>query len=338
MTIKVLGIDLGKRKFHVYGVDEYGKKVLRSQYNRKGLIRFLSNLTPCLIGIEACAGSHYWAAKAKELGHTAKLMPAQFVKPYVKSNKNDYLDAEAICEAVQRPNMRFVTPRTPEQQALGAMVRMRDSLVRNRNAVINQVHGFMLEFGIEYPKGRTTVTRLPRIVSEQETVLPERLKSTFLRLYDNYRFLSQQIDNIEKEMKQAMEQDERGQRLMEVPGVGLITACCLIAWVGDAKHFKSGRELASWIGLVPKQYSTGGKPTLVGIGKRGHTRLRTNLIHGARSAMQWHIDTPSRWNGWAKKLLKEKPKSLSVVALANKMARMIWVILARNESYVAMPA
>jgi len=338
MTIKVLGIDLGKRNFHVHGVDEHGKQVVRNKYTRKGLLKFLSNLPACTVGFEACGGAHYWARKAEEMGHTAKLMPAQFVKPYVKSNKNDYLDAEGICEAVQRPTMRFVTTRTPEQQALGAMVRLRDSLVRQRNAVINQVHGFMLEFGFEYPKGRTTVTRLPRMVSENEEHFPAMLVSTLLRLYDEFTFLTLQIQDAEKEMEGYVKQDDRGRRLLEMPGVGLITASCLLAWVGDAKQFKSGRELAAWIGLVPKQYSTGGKQTLLGIGKRGHKKLRTNLIHGARSALQWHIETPSRWNEWAKNMLPIKPKPVLIVALANKLARMIWVILARDESYVAIAA
>jgi transposase len=338
MTIKILGIDLGKKNFHVCGVDARGRQVARNQYSRKGLLAYLSNLPPCLIGFEACAGAHYWARKAKALGHTAKLMPAQFVKPYVKSNKNDYLDAEAICEAVQRPNMRFVTSRTPEQQALGSVVRLRDSLVRQRNAVINQVHGFLLEFGIEYPKGRSTVTRLPRLLSEWQDELPVLMQSSLYQLYDEYVFLTQQIQRAEKLMSQHISQDERGKRLLAIPGVGLITASSLIAWVGDAKQFTSGRALAAWIGLVPKQHSTGGKPTLLGIGKRSHSRLRTNLIHGARSALQWHIDTPSRWNAWAKKMLQEKPKSLTVVALANKLARMIWVVLAKNESYEAMAA
>lgn len=335
MTIKVLGIDLGKRNFHIHGVDVHGKTIVRRKLNRKGLIQFLGNTPPCLIGFEACGGAHFWGRKAQEMGHTAKLMPAQFVKPYVKSNKNDFLDAEAICEAVQRPNMRFVTCRTEDQQALGSLVRLRDNMVRQRTAIINQVHGFMLEFGIEYPKGRATVNRLPGIISEYQGILPPMLASALYRLYEEFRFLADQIQEVEVEMATFAKQDERGKRLLKMPGVGIVTTCCLLAWVGDAKQFKSGRELAAWIGLVPKQYSTGGKQVLLGIGKRGHKKLRTNLIHGARSALQWHIDTPSRWNEWAKRLSCEKAKPLVVVALANKLARIIWVVLARNESYTA---
>ena len=335
MTIKVLGIDLGKRCFHVYGENQRGKSV-RHKFSRKQLIEFLGNHPPCLIGMESCGGAHYWARKASSFGHEVKLMPGQFVKPYVKSNKTDYLDAEAIFEAVQRPTMRFVTCRTAEQQALGTLVKLRDSLVRQRNAAINQVHGFMLEFGIEYPKGRSSVIRLPSYLSELSDSLPPPLVSALSRLYEEYCFLSSQIKGVEKEMGALLKQDERGVRLLEMPGVGIITASCLLAWVGDAKHFKSGRELAAWIGLVPKQYSTGGKSTLLGIGKRGHKKLRTNLIHGARSALQWHSETPSRWNEWAKRLKAEKHTALVTVALANKLARMIWVVLARNEHYKAI--
>jgi len=333
MTIKVLSIDLGKRFFHIYAVDQHGKLVVRKKFKRKELLSYLSNLEPCLIGMEACGGSHYWARKAKEFGHTPKLMSAKFVKPYLKSNKNDFLDAEAICEAVQRPNMRFVTARTPEQQTLGAQVKLRESFVRQRNAAINQVHGFMLEFGIEYPKGKKTLLRLNEIISNHEGEIPASMIVMLYHIVDEYRFLCDQISDLEDEMQALVSADERGQRLLEMQGVGLITAACLLAWVGDAKQFKSGRDLAAWIGLVPKQYSTGGKTTLLGIGKRGHRRLRCNLIHGARSSLQWHIDKPSRWNEWAKALKATKRPNVVAVAMANKMARMIWIILARNERY-----
>lgn len=336
MTIKVLGIDLGKRCFHIYGVDSTGHSVIRQKLNRQGLLRYLSNLPACLIGFEACGGAHYWAAKAVSMGHQAKLMPAQYVKPYVKSNKNDYLDAEAICEAVQRPNMRFVTIRTPEQQALGAMVKLRSKWVAQRTSVINQVHGFLLECGIEYPKGRKTLKRLVELLSQEGQEIPELMRTILRKLYDEYCYLDEVINDLEKELGSRVKQDECGNRLLAIPGVGVITAACLLSWVGDAKHFKSGRALAAWIGLVPKQYTTGGKPKLVGIGKRGHPQLRCNLIHGARSALTWHIDKPSSWQDWAIKLLREKPRSVVVVALANKLARMIWVILSRGESYHAM--
>ncbi len=336
MSIKVLGIDLGKHYFHVYGVDVNGVLVIRKKLRRKQLLLFLSNLEPCLVGMEACGGAHYLARKASEYGHTCKLMAAKFVKPYVKSNKNDYLDAEAICDAVQRPNMRFVTPRTPQQQSLGAQVKLRDSWVRRRNAAINQVHGFMLEFGIEYPKGRKTILRLREVIARHEGELPVSMVVMLYRIAEEYRFICDQISDLEDEIEALVIHDDRGRRLLEVHGVGLITAACLLAWVGDAKQFRSGRELAAWIGLVPKQYSTGGRTTLLGIGKRGHTRLRCNLIHGARSALQWHIEKPSRWSHWAKTLKATKKPNVVAVAMANKMARMIWVVLAKNEDYQAI--
>jgi transposase len=335
MIIKVLGVDLGKRYFHIHGVDSNGILITRKKLKRKELLLFLSNLEPCLVGMEACGGAHYLARKCKEFGHEPKLMSAQFVKPYVKSNKNDFLDAEAICEAVQRPNMRFVTPRSMNQQALGALVKVREATVRRRNAVSNQVHGFMLEFGIEYPKGRKTVLRLREIVSLHEGELPASMIVLLYRLEEDFRALLEQISDIEDDMQSIVLADDRGCRLMEMPGVGLITTACLLSWVGDAKHFRSGRDLAAWIGLVPKQSSTGGKTTLIGIGKRGNTRLRCNLIHGARSALQWQTDKPSRWSSWAQEIKATKKPNVAAVAMANKMARMIWVILARNEKYKA---
>ena len=336
MTIKVLGIDLGKRYFHVHAVDKNDVLITRKKLKRKELLLFLSNLEPCLIGMEACGGAHYLARKAEEFGHESKLMAPKFVKPYLKSNKNDFLDAEAICEAVQRPNMRFVTPRSPEQQTLGAQVKFRESLVRRRNAATNQIHGFMLEFGIEYPKGRKTVLKLNEIIGQHEGELPASMIVMLYRIAQEYRSLCEQISDVEDDMNVLVSNDDKGQRLLEVQGVGLITAACLLAWVGDAKQFKSGRDLAAWIGLVPKQSSTGGKANLLGIGKRGHTRLRCNLIHGARSALQWHIDKPSRWSAWAQKLKATKKPNVVAVAMANKMARMIWVVLAKNERYEAI--
>jgi len=336
MKIKTLGIDLGKSTFHIHGVDRHGKQVIRKKLTRKGLLSYLSNLSPCLIGMEACGGAHYWSRKALALGHTPKLMAAQFVKPYVKSNKNDFLDAEAICEAVQRPTMRFVTPRTADQQALGAQVKLRESLVRQRNATINQVHGFLLEFGIEYPKGRKTLLKLHSIMAEHEGELPVSMIVMLYRLVEEYQFFCVQISDLEGDMQALVISDDRGQRLLKMPGVGLITAACLLAWVGDASQFKSGRALAAWIGLVPKQHSTGGKSILLGIGKRGNKRLRFNLIHGARSALHWHKDKPSRWSEWAKSLSATKQANVVAVAMANKMARMVWVILARGERYEAI--
>ena len=335
MTIKVLGIDLGKRYFHIHGVDSNDILVTRKKLKRNELLLFLSNLEPCLIGMEACGGAHYLARKCAEFGHEPKLMAAKFVKPYVKSNKNDFLDAEAICEAVQRPNMRFVTPRSMDQQTLGALVKVRETTVRRRNAVSNQVHGFMLEFGIEYPKGRKTILRLREIVSFHEGELPASMIVLLYRLEEEFRALLDQTTDIEDDMQSIVLADDRGSRLMEMPGVGLITTACLLSWVGDAKHFRSGRDLAAWIGLVPKQSSTGGKTNLIGIGKRGNTRLRCNLIHGARSALQWQIDKPSRWSSWAQEIKATKKPNVAAVAMANKMARMIWVILARNENYKA---
>ena len=333
MTIKVLGVDLGKHSFHVYGVDQSGHQIEKKRFTRNKFLAYLSNLPPCLIGFEACGGAHYWAAKAQEFGHIAKLMPAQFVKPYLKSNKNDFLDAEAICEAVQRPNMRFVTIRTAEQQAIGAMVKTRNQLVQQRTAVMNQAHGFLLEHGIALTKGRGTRRAVIDILSDDNGRVPALMRRLLSRLLEEHEYLDSLISECEKDLSTLLKQSDQGRRLLQIPGIGVITAASLIAWVGDAKHFKSGRELAAWIGLVPKQYSTGGKTTLLGIGKRGHKLLRCYLIHGARSVLQWHHKNPTRWQGWSENLLREKHKSKVIVALANKMARTLWVILAKGEDY-----
>ncbi|MFT5573198.1 MAG: transposase [Cryomorphaceae bacterium] len=225
----------------MHGVDSNGILVTRKKLKRKQLLLFISNLEPCLIGMEACGGAHYLAHKCTEFGHEPKLMAAKFVKPYVKSNKNDFLDAEAICEAVQRPNMRFVTPRSMDQQALGVLVKVREALVRRRNVVSNQVHGFMLEFGIEYPKGRKTVLRLREIMSLHEGELPASMVVLLYRLEEEFRSLYERATDIEDDMEAIVLADDRGRRLLEIPGVGLITAACLLSWVGDAKHFRSGR-------------------------------------------------------------------------------------------------
>ncbi|WP_086929642.1 IS110 family transposase [Agarilytica rhodophyticola] len=333
MTIKVLGVDLGKHCFHVYGVDHKGYLVEKKRLTREKFLLYLNQLPPCLIGFEACGGAHYWAAKAKTFGHEAKLMPAQFVKPYLKSNKNDFLDAEAICEAVQRPNMRFVTIRNPEQQAIGAMVKTRNQLVQQRTAVLNQAHGFLLEYGIALKKGRGTRQALMDLTSQEDTPLPSLMRCLLLRLIEEYDYLHDVILQIEKDLSKVLKNSGQGKRLLCMPGIGVITAASLIAWVGDARHFRSGRELSAWIGLVPRQYSTGGKSTLLGIGKRGHKLLRCYLIHGARSVLQWHHKNPTRWLSWSEKLLQEKPKSKVVIALANKMVRTLWVILSKNERY-----
>ncbi len=338
MAIKILGVDLGKHCFHTCGVDETGHIVDRKRLSRKQFLLYLSRLSPCLIGFEACGGAHYWAEKGKEFGHTVKLIPAQFVKPYVKSNKNDYLDAEAICEAVQRPTMRFVTPRNKEQRAIGLVVKHRNHLVQQRTAVMNQVHSYLLEYGIALTKGRGLMKKLCEFMSEEESDFPVLLQSVLKRLYSEYCSLNELIKDIEQELALAIKADHRGQRLLSIPGVGLITAASLLAWVGDAKHFRNGRELAAWIGLVPKQYSTGGKATLLGIGKRGHTQLRCYLIHGARSVLQWHDKKPTRWKPWTDELLCKKPKAKVVVALANKMARTLWVILSKDEEYQVLAA
>jgi len=287
MNITTIGIDLAKSVFQVHGTDERGKAVLSKVLRRSQMMRFFTQMPPCLIGMEACGGAHFWARKLTELGHTVKLMAPQFVKPYVKTNKNDARDAEAICEAVGRPNMRFVAIKSPEQQALLALHRARQGLVRERTAQGNQIRGLLAEFGCVIPKGRYQLkSYVPEILEDAENGLAGISRELFARLLEHLRHLDAQVQGLEAQIKGWHREDAASRRLEEVPGIGPLTASALVASIGDARNFKNGRQLSAWLGLVPRQHSSGGKPTLLGISKRGDVYLRTLLIHGARSTLR----------------------------------------------------
>lgn len=283
MNITTVGIDLAKRVFQVHGVDKGGKTVLRKQLKRAEVAKFFANLPPCVIGMEACGSAHYWARKLMAFGHTVKLMAPQFVKPYVKTNKNDAADAEGICEAVQRPNMRFVAVKTPEQQASLSLHRGREGFVKARTAQANQIRGLLAEFGIVIPKGIAHISqRIPEILEDGDNGLPGAMRRLLERLTNHLKELDRQVGELEREIRTWHQADEASKRLEAIPGIGPITASALVASVGDARYFKDGRQLAAWMGLVPRQHSTGGKSTLLGISKRGDGYLRKLLIHGAR--------------------------------------------------------
>jgi transposase len=270
MKLSACGIDLAKAVFQVHGVDLHGKPCLRKQLRRAEMLTFFVKLEPCLIGMEACGGAHYWARKLSEMGHTVKLMAPQFVKAYVKTNKNDAADAEAICEAVTRPTMRFVAIKTEEQQALLAIHRARQGFVKARTAQANQIRGLLAEFGLVIPQGLCHVSpRLATLADPSSGQLPGSFCNLLQRLADNLKELDRQVKELEQQIRLWHEQSEASQRLAEIPGIGPITASALVATIGDARCFKNGRQLAAWMGLVPRQHSSGGKPVLLGISKRG---------------------------------------------------------------------
>jgi len=328
MKITTIGIDLAKTVFQIHGVDDHGKPVLRKKLDRSKMLVFFVKLQPCLIGMEACGSAHYWARKLVEMGHTVKLMAPQFVKPYVKTNKNDAADAEAICEAVTRSNMRFVPIKTDEQQAVLSLHRVRQSFVKVRTAQANQIRGLLSEFGVIIPQGRAHIAkRLPEIMEKSD--LPGSFRELLQRLYDHLKELDKQVDEMDAKIQQWHRTSETSRKLAEIPGIGPITATALVASIGDAKSFKNGRQLAAWLGLVPRQHSSGGKSVLLGISKRGDTYLRTLLIHGARAVIRFAENKPA--NNWLNKLLDRRNKNVATVALANKNARIVWALLTRDE-------
>lgn len=329
--VTLIGIDLGKHSFHVHGQDRNGKALLRKKFSRKQLIEFLAKFHSCTIAMEACAGAHHLARQLAGLGHEPKLISPQFVRPFVKSNKNDFIDAEAICEAACRPSMRFVTPKTESQQCLSALHRVRESLVRERVKASNQIHGFLLEFGIALPVGHAVIRRLPSVLAEQ--ALPGRLVALLERLHSHFKYLDEQIADIEKELDQELQDDDLGQRLMSIPGVGPITASVLAAEVGDGKQYRCGRDFAASIGLVPRQHSTGGKNNLLGISKRGDKNVRRLLVQCARAYMLRLDRQTDRLAQWVRTMLTRRHSNVVACALASKLARIAWAIAAHHTEF-----
>jgi transposase len=334
MKITTVGLDLAKSVIQVHGVDEHGKSALKRALRRDQVLAWLANLPPCTIGMEACAGAHHWARKLQALGHSVRLMAPQFVKPYVKTNKNDAADAEAICEAVSRPNMRFVPVKNGEQQAVLSLHRARQSFVKARTAQANQIRGLLAEYGIVLPQGISYVgKRLPQILEEGENDLPGVFRQLLQRLGDHLKELDRQVDALDVQIQSWHRQNEASRKLAQIPGIGPLTASALIASIGDARYFKNGRQLAAWLGLVPRQHSSGGKPTLLGISKRGDTYLRTLLIHGARSVVRVAERKVKHASSWLASLMERRHHNVATVALANKNARIVWALLAHEREY-----
>ncbi len=335
MKITTIGLDLAKNVFQVHGVNEHGKAVLRKQLKRDQVAPFFANLPPCLIGVEACASAHHWARKLQALGHAVRLMAPQFVKPYVKSNKSDAADAEAICEAVSRPSMRFVPIKNVEQQSVLSLHRVRQGFVKARTAQANQIRGLLGEYGLVVPQGIAYIAqRVPPLIEDAENELPGSFRLLIQRLLDHLKVLQQQVDEIEAQIRAWHRDSEASQRLEKVPGIGPLTATALVASIGDAKNFDNGRQLAAWLGVVPRQHSTGGKPTLLGMSKRGDAYLRTLLIHGARSVI-YRATQRADADSWLVKLTTRRNKNIAAVAMANKTARTVWALLVHGREFKA---
>jgi transposase len=334
MKITTVGIDLAKNVIQLHGVDERGKTVLRKQLKRGQVASFFARLEPCLIGMEACGSAHHWARKLQGFGHAVRLMAPQFVKPYVKTNKNDVADAEAICEAVGRPNMRFVPLKTTEQQGVLAVHRARQGFVKARTAQANSIRGLLGEFGIVIPQGMSPLAkRVPEILEDGENGLSGSFRQLLQRLMEHLKELDRQVGELEREIQVWHRENEASCKLAKVPGIGPITASALVASVGDAKNFANGRQMAAWLGLVPRQHSSGGKPALLGISKRGDSYLRTLLVHGARSVVRYAEGKTNPAADWLKSLLARRNTNVAVVALANKNARIAWALLAHDREF-----
>lgn len=326
----VYGIDLGKTIFHIVGMDKDGVLLQRAKFTRKTIFRFFEAAPKALIGMEACPGSQWLARKLIAMGHRVKIMPAQFVKPFVKSNKNDTLDAEAIAEAVVRPTMRFVKIRNEDQVDMQALHRVRSRLVSSKTQLINQMRALCLEYGITIGKGAGLFKReCPKVIENNENDLSDHMRRILGGLSGDLSALESRIDVVSREIDALAARDDTARRLMTIPGIGPMGATALIAAVGDGKQFAKARDLASWLGLVPRQHSTGGKPTLLGISKRGNPYIRRLLIHGARACMIHLKSVRDRFGAWIEKLKLRMHPNKVIVALANKIARIAWVILTK---------
>src|ERR1700687_646091 len=334
MKVTTVGVDLAKNLIQIHGVDERGKTALRKHPKRAQVASFFARLEPCLIVLEACASAHHWARTLQRFGHAVRLMAPQFVKPYVKTNKNDVADAEAICEAVALPNRRFVPVKTIEQQGVLALHRARQGFVKARTAQANAIRGLLGEFGIVIPQGiRPLVKRVPEILEDGENGLTGSFRQLLQRLMEHLKELDRQVDEVEREIQVWHRENEASRKLAKIPGIGPITATALVASVGDAKNFVNGRQMAAWLGLVPRQHSSGGKSTLLGISKRGDCYLRTLLVHGARSVVRYAEGKITPDAEWLKGLLARRNTNVAVVALANKNARVAWALLAHDREF-----
>jgi transposase len=339
MNVTRIGVDIAKQVFQLHGVDHNEKVVLRRQLRRAQFVEFLSKLSPCLIGMEACGGAHHWARELSKLGHTVRLIAAQRVKPYVKNNKNDARDAEAICEALGRPSMQFVPIKTVQQQDLQGLLRIRAELVRQRTAKVNQARGLLAEYGVVFAKGIEQARKaLPLILDEQGPhgqALSASFRMLLQGLWQDLQGLDERVDALDGQLHQLGRDDEAVKRLCEIPGVGPQTAVALVVTLGNGSAFPSGRDASASLGLTPRQNSTGGREHLLGITKRGDSYLRTLLIHGARSVLRFAGNKTDGRSRWLMSLAGRRHPNIAAVALANKNARIAWSMLRNGEPFCA---
>jgi transposase len=331
--IVTIGLDIAKSVFQVHGVNAEGAVVLRQRLTRTRMLAFFARKAPCLVGLEACGSAHHWARELSRLGHQVRLIPPSYVKPYVKRQKNDMADAEAICEAVTRPSMRFVPVKSPEQQSVMVLHRTRSILVRQRTQLSNAIRGHMSEFGVVAPIGRNGLQALMKVIADAGDVrVPEEARASLLMLVDQLGLINDQILESDRRIIASARSTEVGRRLMEIPGVGPLLASALVATIADPKAFKSGRNLAAWIGLVPRQNSSGGKERLGGITKQGDRYLRQMLVVGAVAVIRYAVRNGAR-RPWLVQLLARRTPKVAAVALANKNARMVWALMTSGERY-----
>ncbi len=337
MEVTRIGLDIAKNLFQVHGVNHHGKTTISKQLRRAELMAFFAQLPPCLIGIEACAGSHDWARRLKALGHDARLMAAQFVSPYRKggkTGKNDKTDAEAICEAVGRPNMRFVPVKTVDQQALLSVHRVRDGAITERTALVNQIRGLLGEFGVVVPQGRERLQKaLPSLLEDADNALPSLFRAVLAELAQHLRGVNERIDQYDRLVAAQAQAMPQARRLMHMPGIGPVSATAFVASVGDARDFASARQFAAWLGLTPRQYSSGGKSRLGGISKRGDGYLRRLLVHGARAVLRTAAGKEDRLSRWAAGIQARRGDNIAAVALAAKLARRVWAMLSKDQDF-----
>jgi len=333
-AVTTIGLDIAKSVFQVHGVDAHGNVVVRRQLRRRQVLAFFKKLPACLVGVEACATSHHWSRELQALGHTVRLMPPAYVKPYLKRQKNDAADAEAICEAVVRPSMRFVETKTPEQQSCLMLHRTRHLFVRQQTAVINAIRAHLAEFGIVAPVGRNGVEELLDVVADpDDDRVPEVARECLAALSAQLRMLKAQILEFDRRILAWHRSNATSKRLDEIPGVGPVLATALVASVANPKAFRSGRDFSAWVGLVPKQNSSGGKEKLGSITKRGDRYLRSLFTAGALAVIRYAKIHGTKHRPWLTALLARRPTKVAAIALANKIARMAWAMMAKGERY-----
>ena len=333
--VTTIGIDLAKNSVHVFGVDAQGEAVFSRKLARRALSAFIAQQPSCRIAMEACGSAHHWARTFQGLGHEVVLIAPQHVKPFVKNNKTDAADAEAICEAAQRPRMRVVPIKSVEQQDIQAMHRMRSQVIAQRTALVNQVRGLLAEYGLVMPQGRkAAMARLPEILEDAGNGLSERFRTELHGLLEELRHLDERVAHYDSQIQAIAEASESVQRLMTIPGIGPLVATALLATLGeDWGLFANGRALAAWLGLVPRQHSTGGKPRLLGISKRGDVYLRQLLIHGARAMLRWVERKDDATSRWARDLKQRRHPNVAIVAMANKLARIAWAVMTTRKAF-----